>query len=152
MKAYHGTFVKFSKFDRRFTCDMGFHFGSYDTARHRLENVSRSFGETNEWNSLECELDILNSIHMPDAVDWSDHKLVAEILLETQTDKVLLGIAEQYLDEPYNFSGEIDAYERMREDLLAAGYDSIRYENTAEGGGESILVFEEDAITIKEIE
>jgi hypothetical protein len=148
MKLYHGTSVRFKKFNLAFTCDMGFHFADDAIqARQRLANTTES---GDPWIILACEIDLCNPIQgMDDVGDWSDHQNVALAILNTQENETLMKIAQRYLNEPYSFIG-LMPHERMRADLLEAGYDGIIYNNVAEGYGKSYLVFRPSQVQIVE--
>jgi len=138
MIVWHGTPNKFQEFDLRFSDDGFIHFGSFSQARERLEKISES-GQ--EWILLKCEISINNPVtDMPDIGDWSDHQLLAEAILDTQTDDGLREIAKRYLNKPYRFTGTDPCLE-MKVEIEALGFDGIIYSNTAEGGCESYAIF-----------
>jgi hypothetical protein len=150
VRAYHGTRTEFIRFNLGFTTEIGFHFGSRAQAKARI-NSCADLDRGAPRIILECEIDLQNPIvGMPDIDDWGDHQSIAWAILESQDDPELLAVARRYRHMPYRFDVADDDLPRMRlrQELMALGYDGATYANEAEGPGESYLVFSTSQIEI----
>lgn len=122
---YHGTDAPFTVFDR--TSDIGFHFGSPDTARTRLEHT----GAADSGRLIPVYLRIRNPLRTDDLWLWEPKEVLRELRGQ--------GIITR------NEATQADLVDRewVRDKLAAKGYDGIVYKNVAEGdGSDSYIVFD----------
>ena len=131
---YHGTTAEFNTFKRG---DVGYHFGNKTTARTRV-------GRGKNARLLECYINITNPIEFDeDLGSWdADYRLTVElvekgILTEEEARRVLR------TDDGRYARATGTANQKLREVLLAKGYDGIVYSNYFESSGsKSYIVFE----------
>lgn len=135
VSVYHWTDC--GDFDRfRYTEDIGFHFGSYETADARAKQVRGPVPASHNERMLEVGLSIQKMLALPDLLTWEPRAVITAL-------------------EHHGLLPENVAYDAVEVDrdfvamaLKAYGYDAIQYENKTEGGGFSWIVFDPDKITI----
>lgn len=127
---YHGTDAAFDDFE--LTYDIGFHFGSRETAEARLLTIGG--GEFPEGSNVRPVVPVVRSaLRLPDLLDWSPRAVVAALLN--------LGVIDEEDGEVEIVDGDqVEAW------LNRAGFDSIVYGNKTEGGGDSWIVFRADQV------
>jgi hypothetical protein len=136
---YHATTAA-EDFDRfEYTEDVGYHFGSIETANNRLEQIADSEDEDAFKNArvIPCWLHISRPLRLHDCFTWESR----DTMLALQKAGVLTG---SQFDELWD-DGFLDQ-EMFREIVERAGYDSIVYANQTEGGGDSYIVLDPDRI------
>ena len=134
---YHGTNADFKVFRHG---DIGFHFGPKSTSQTRLENQRASKNMTDkDMNIMSVYLKIKNPLRMPDVGDWENSDAVANRLGDMMVDDQL--DSDKWEAATANIQGN-DQLKIIRQSLEAMGYDGIVYDNVAEGGGDSYIVFD----------
>lgn len=126
---YHGTDVDFDSFER--SEDIGFHFGSKETAQKRIES-----GEMDDGRVVAATVNVRNPLRLRDLHTWSP-KNVLSALVDAGI------ITDEQADE-------IDLVDRetIAPLLEAKGYDGIVYENETEGGGDSVIALRPEQVAI----
>lgn len=137
--AYHATYAEdFERFDFDFCEDIGFHFGSRETANTRVHHLLEEGDVFVEGTRiLVCHLDIAKPLRLPDCHTWGGHN----VMIALRDAGVLSG---EQLDRLWD-----DGYfgpDEFRDTLEAAGYDSAVYANITEGGGDSYIVIRPEHI------
>lgn len=125
--AHHGTDADFDTFE--FTEDIGFHFGSAETAATRVRQAEMEDGKT-----LAVYLRIRNPLRLPDLHTWSPSSVVGALF-----DAGV--ISSEQADE----AGLVDR-EQVAAWLHAKGYDGIVYSNITEAGGDSWIAMQPEQI------
>lgn len=117
---YHGTQCDFTFFDR--TEDIGFHFGTAETANQRLRHLRRGYSPRAEGDCiLPVFLRIENPLRLRDLFTW-------------EPDDVANKLADQGIITPEEAKRTQIVDRRQVCDWLAAkGYDGIVYQNMGEG-------------------
>lgn len=129
---YHGTPNSFDVF-RAGTGDVGIHFGPESAAKNRLA-VKGSSGYI-----IPVYLRMQSPLHLSDAGNWD----TADDVVNVITDKMLADpdfaadfeLAESRTKAPKGTNPFTLIFQKM-------GYDGIIYDNVAEGGGDSYIVFD----------
>lgn len=176
VKAYHGTYAdEFDEFKRQGSRheDFGFHFGTFETAKQRIENIPKEMqrsgryvpGERNrktgrgiptpeEAHIIEVELDIKNPLRVGEnrMGDWVPAFIINQMIeqgAEWITDEEIEAHYEDGLicDGDY-MCDEEEANEWFVNWLESKGFDGIVYENVYEGGGDSYIAFRPNQIKI----
>lgn len=172
---YHLSPVKFDSFEQQYNddsrraSDVGFHFGTRDTALTVADKLKKE-GKIDAGDSVylySVSLDVNSSAHLSEnrLGSWSAASILRE-LFEGFGGGSHSAISEEMLDDYYDDiittpSGEnlkdlgYDPSLEMTELvswLNSIGIDSIKYENTYEGGGECIIVFSPSKIKINSIQ
>ncbi|MRX32796.1 PLxRFG domain-containing protein [Aminobacter sp. MDW-2] len=130
---YHGTDQDFDRFER--SDDIGFHFGSAETARARLDQVGAAPRIV-----VGARVDIRKPLRLPDLGTWSPANVVAAL-----KDAGVLDAAEATAAE-----NEVIDREWAAKKLAAKGYDGIVYANSTEQGGDSYIALSPDQVNILE--
>jgi hypothetical protein len=118
---FHGTDQDFAHFNH--SEDIGYHFGTPDTANARITQAQMRDGA----NIRPHLLDINNPLRLPDLHTWSPEAVKAELVkakVITQAEAEGTDLVDQ---------------SQVRDWLKAKGYDGIVYKNAAEGGGDSYI-------------
>ncbi|RJO66966.1 MAG: hypothetical protein C4523_10770 [Myxococcales bacterium] len=135
VSAYHGTDRSFRRFDINRSADIGTHFGTEQQALTRANQVARSSEASGEpARTIPVTLDVNKVVTLPD-MRWSWPDEIARHL--EATEPALSGITDQITpllgDKPR-------AFKAIRDRLIDAGYDGIRYRNFGtEGDGWSYI-------------
>ena len=176
---FHGTFAEFGTFRQQGnrgseSVDMGFHFGSKQTAETVLVNrkiveaegqVGGTFArgiDTSKPRVVAVELDIKNPLRLEEerGGNWSPNDVIIKIRNKLEAGENIEGISEEDIDDLFNDEIiqdgenilELDDV-KQEADLLQKwlnerGYDGIVYENTFEGGGDSLIAFKPEQVKI----
>ncbi len=128
VSSFHGTDAVFDDFE--YTGDIGFHFGSAETANARLNQMSGEDAPGEGANIRPVTLDIKNPLRLPDLHDWNP-----------------VAVASTLVDQGIISQDQADAAEIVDKDQVQAwlgahGYDSIVYSNETEARGDSYIVFD----------
>lgn len=157
---WHGSPNKIKRFEFDFlnfrnNLEFGFHFGSREQAEKRLEMVNNGNGYIHMVN-----VTIKNPIRMEEnrRGNWKPYDLLRELInkigdenerlyLETDGEEgILINDSNVSFDD---IGGEVEDIGRWFYSwLIKKGYDSIVYNNTFEGGGDSYIVFDTNKIRI----
>jgi hypothetical protein len=132
---YHGTNIPFDRFE--YTEDIGFHFGTLETARTRLDQIGWDGIVDDDRLIMSVNLLMKNPLRLPDLLTWKP-----SAVLNALRDAGV--ITQEVADE---FDGEVDI-DFVREALDAAGYDGIVYQNATEGGGDSYIALDADRVRL----
>lgn len=172
---FHLSPVKFDSFEQQYNddprkaSDAGFHFGTKRTALTVIDKLKKEgkieSGDPVYLYSVSLKAD--SPMHLTEnrLGSWSVHSILLEIF-EGFGGKGHPALSEEMLDDWYDDiittpSGEnlkdldYDPHLEIVEFaswLNSIGFDSIKYENTYEGGGESIIVFSPSQITINSLQ
>ncbi|KWT95537.1 MULTISPECIES: hypothetical protein [unclassified Variovorax] len=137
--AYHATVAREDFLRFELSDDVGYHFGSKDTANRRLEHLLQGGDEDDVEGAriLPCLLTMQNPLRMPDCHTWTLNNLIpalrdAGVISAEQSDALW---DEGYLDQA--------GFQAL---LEGAGYDAVIYRNETEGGGDSYLMLDADRI------
>jgi hypothetical protein len=124
IRAYHGTYNNFDRFDDTKTQHIGPHFGTREQARQAAPYKGRE---------IPVNLDMKRPLEMPDMGDWN----MADVATALQdTDPALASAALRISQR----GGDINAQNRaFRKAAIGRGYDGIRYANEFEGDGASYI-------------
>lgn len=125
---YHGTDAEFDTFE--FTEDIGFHFGSAETAATRILQAQME----DDGITLAVYLRLRNPLRLPDLHTWSPRSVVSALL-----DAGV--ISEDQAD-----AADVIDREQVASWLADKGYDSIVYRNETEAGGDSWIAMEPEQI------
>lgn len=143
IKAYHGTIQKFSSFKAG---DIGFHFGNKDQAMDRIDDLTGDTSIADEplidENAMPVYLNIKNPIKLDiDLGNWNANYRLTDVLLErgllTEEEAREIKEIKNYDMEGYTSN----ANKKLREILMAKGYDGIVYDNWFESEGDSYIAF-----------
>ena len=174
---YHLSAKKFSSFKQQenrshnTATDAGFHFGSKDTAMARASQIVH--GDDHDWKKgqplylYKVKLSAHKPLHLSEnrIGAWAVLDILAAIFEQYETSGVpgiTDEIYDQWCDDVWMVSGE-NAKEditysletdirNLKTWLKQLGYDSISYDNTYEGGGESYMVLDPKQIQILDVE
>lgn len=124
---YHGTDADFNVFE--FSEDIGFHFGSAETAATRIQQADMEDSRT-----LAVYLCIRNPLRLPDLHTWSPRSVV-NALLDVGV------ISEEQADD-----ADVIDREQVASWLADKGYDGIVYRNETEAGGDSWIAMQPQQI------
>jgi hypothetical protein len=124
IRAYHGTYNKFDRFDDTKTPHIGPHFGTREQARQAAPYKGRE---------IAVDLDMRRPLDMPDIGDWN----MADVATALQgTDPALASAALRISQR----GGDANTQNRaFRKAAVGRGYDGIRYANEFEGDGTSYI-------------
>jgi hypothetical protein len=173
-KLYHISHAKFNSFEQQFNrgnkaTDAGFHFGTLETVRV-VPQLMYHRGKINVGDTVylySVELDVNNPLLLKEnrLGSWSINNLLKAIFesndgegLDFLTDADLEAYDEDIITTPSgeNLKGlywdERTQIAEFGSWLESKGFDSVIYENTYEGGGESIIVFDPARIKITGVE
>lgn len=172
---FHLSPVKFDSFEQQYNddsrkaSDAGFHFGTRDTALTVADKLKKE-GKIEAGDSLylySVSLDANSPVHLPEnrLGSWSifsilralfedfeggSHPAISDEMLDDYYDDIITTPSGENLkDLDYDPALEINEFASW---LNSIGFDSIKYENTYEGGGESIIVFSPSQITINSVQ
>ena len=168
---YHLSPIKFDKFQQQMatnpsiSSDVGFHFGTKDTALTVADKLKKD-GKINSGDSVylyTVNLDSGKTLELPEnrSGTWSVNSIL-KAMFEGFGGEAHPAIPDEMVDEYYDDvvtspSGEnikdlsFEPTEEMEEFISwfsSLGFDSIKYENTFEGGGASYIVFRTEQIEI----
>lgn len=131
--AYHATSAAedFSQFE--FTEDVGFHFGTKETANNHLRLTLDGADEDDLAGAriLPCLLDIKRPLRLRDLLTWGPIEVISSLHAA--------GVISESKRQEMAADGYLDA-EMFRDLVEAAGYDSCVYANQTEGGGDTFIV------------
>lgn len=175
LKLYHLSPNKFSNFKQQFshvrsgrTPDIGFHFGTKKTAFTAADMLYRK-GRISKGDTVylyEVDLNAGKTLELKEnrRGSWSVNDLIREIfegkgggphsfitdeeLDDYYEDIVTLPDGENLKDLWYDKKGQIDGFIEW---FKAKGFDSIKYNNTFEGGGVSYIALDPNQIKIKKV-
>lgn len=116
--------------------DLGIHFGSAAAASRRLEDARAERRQGAPRIYME-DITLRNPLRLPDVGNWKSASRVAKVAEAAGIPGLVAGLKR--------ISGEREQMPWLRQQIRAAGYDGVVYENSYEGGGESIIVFEPPA-------
>lgn len=120
LRLFHGTDADFEAFE--FSEDIGFHFGSCETANARVEQA-----EMESSALVAVYLSLQNPLRVRDLHTWSPRAVAREF--------IDLGvITEEDADE----ASVVDR-EQVAQWLQSKGFDGLVYSNVTEGGGDSFI-------------
>jgi len=170
LNLYHVSPKSFDEFKQQYrsggplASDLGFHFGTKETSN----NITDHLQKEGKWEpgaplyEYNVELDVNNPMELEEnrLGSWSGTSIVQEIM---EKEPRIEGITEKMVDDYYN--DEVffkDGNEWWQEEsydekilnkaivkwLGELGYDSIKYHNSYEGGGDSYIVFDPTKIKI----
>jgi hypothetical protein len=168
---YHLSPIKFDKFQQQMatnpavSSDVGFHFGTKDTALTVADKLKKD-GKVKSGDSVylyTVKLGINKTMELPEnrSGTWGVNSTL-KAMFEGFDGEHHPAIPDEMVDEYYDDvvtspSGEnikdlsfqpIEEMEEFIEWFSSLGFDSIKYENTFEGGGDSYIVFKSDQIDI----
>ena len=172
---FHLSPVKFDSFeqqhgdDPRRASDIGFHFGTKETALTVADKLKKE-GKIEEGDTVylyNVSLDINNPTLLPEnrIGSWSvssilralfedfeggPHPAISDDMLDDYYDDIIMTPSGENLKD-LTFTPELEMTEFISW-LNSIGIDSIKYENVYEGGGESIIVFSPNKIKINSIQ
>ena len=124
---YHGTDADFDVFE--FSEDIGFHFGSAETAATRIQQA-----EMEDSRTLAVYLCISNPIRLHDLHTWSPRSVVSALLNA--------GV----ISEDQAADAEVIDREQVAAWLADKGFDGIVYRNETEAGGDSWIAMQPEQI------
>lgn len=172
---FHLSPVKFDSFEQQYNddprkaSDVGFHFGTRDTALTVADKLKKE-GKIEAGDSVYLygvSLDANSPVHLSEnrLGSWSifsilnelfegfgggAHPAISEEMIDDYYDDIITTPSGENLkDLDYDPALEINEFASW---LNSIGFDSIKYENTYEGGGESIIVFSPSQITINSVQ
>ena len=129
---YHGTPEIFDEFRSN---DIGVHFGSLEQARRR----ARKKAGAEDYRIIPVFLMLRNPLRTADAGCWFSPNQAFE--------KIDLALKRLGLPRLPAIEGDrMTRFERARSYLESLGFDGIIYRNTAEGKGDSMIVFSNEQI------
>lgn len=146
---YHGSGEKnIQSFSR--TGDIGYHFGSKETAQQRGSMLGR---KSDEWHVRSYSVDVANPVRLEyDPAEWGARELGKSLPDDIQ-ERVARKLKIDYErddDYTYHWTDELregqNGQEQLRTALKELGYDGIEYENANEGGGKSLVAFDSNQI------
>jgi len=123
--AWHSSPYSFRKFD---TSREGAHFGT----REQADNLRKAGKKA----SKPYLIDIKNPLRMRDIGVWTIDGIASNL----HRDDIISDAEADAIYEERNWSDE-RGYEKIKELLMAKGYDGIVYENEEEGPGDSYIAF-----------
>lgn len=144
--AFHGSPKAFKRFDLAQAYGPGLFFGTSEQASYMAD------ARGGDSNVMPVILDLRRVLDLPDMQLWPPVETAAEI---EQRDPRLRGLAQRVTDVMTS-AGQVDqngrptakqaalraGNELIRQELTAAGYDGIRFQNTAQGSGWSYIVWQ----------
>ncbi len=173
IRVYHGTYQDFKKFKDTGSHDFGFHFGTLEQAKTRLENIPKEMearGATSmrgfhkkmpipeeHGQIMEVELDINNPLRLgeltskvarPGSGSWDHWKIINDIFDDPPdwvTDKEIRKYEDGTL---FDMAYDPDTIKWLIKWLNKKGFDGIVYANEFEGGGDSYIAFKPKQIRI----
>ncbi len=137
--AYHGTdaFEDFERFE--FSSDIGFHFGTIETANARLAQTTTA-QDLDERALDECGPRVIPVVieavrieRVADCHTWLNGEARAQLLAA--------GVLTQDQFEAFEADGWIPGPDELAPLAEAQGIHALVYENQTEGGGDSFIVF-----------
>lgn len=140
--AYYGSKNRIDEWDITRPSEFGYHFG-FDAD----QSINRLHGHGHLY---QVELRFENPIRMQDAMRWT-----LESVLEQ------LGMSAVYPElkrEAIRLARANYSSLRVEENLIAArtldeaGYDAVLYDNQGEGGGQAIIIWHADQISVRQAE
>jgi hypothetical protein len=168
---YHLSPIKFDKFQQQMatnpavSSDVGFHFGTKDTALTVADKLKKD-GKVKSGDSVylyTVKLGINKTMELPEnrSGTWGVNSTL-KAMFEGFDGEHHPAIPDEMVDEYYDDvvtspSGEnikdlsfqpVEEMEEFIDWFSSLGFDSIKYENTFEGGGDSYIVFKSDQIDI----
>lgn len=126
LRVFHATNAEedFDIFDR--TEDIGFHFGTLETANRRAEDIKTAGGNL---RLVPAYLSLQNPLRVNDLRDWCAKNVLNEF--------ERLGLLT--LEDEAKWFPDSVGREEVRDFLASKGYDGLVYENEVEGGGDSYV-------------
>ncbi len=171
---YHLSPIKFDKFQQQMatnpavSSDVGFHFGTKDTALTVADKLKKD-GKVKSGDSVylyTVKLGINKTMELPEnrSGTWGVNSTL-KAMFEGFDGEHHPAIPDEMVDEYYDDvvtspSGEnikdlsfqpVEEMEEFIDWFSSLGFDSIKYENTFEGGGDSYIVFKSDQIDIVDV-
>lgn len=168
---YHLSPIKFDKFQQQMatnpavSSDVGFHFGTKDTALTVADKLKKD-GKVKSGDSVylyTVKLGINKTMELPEnrSGTWGVNSTL-KAMFEGFGGEHHPAIPDEMVNDYYDDvvtspSGEnikdlsfqpVEEMEEFIEWFSSLGFDSIKYENTFEGGGDSYIVFKSDQIDI----
>jgi len=168
---YHLSPVKFDKFQQQMatspavSSDVGFHFGTKDTALTVADKLKKD-GKVKSGDSVylyTVKLGINKTMELPEnrSGTWGVNSTL-KAMFEGFGGEAHPAIPDEMVNDYYDDvvtspSGEnikdlsfqpVEEMEEFIDWFSSLGFDSIKYENTFEGGGDSYIVFKSDQIDI----
>jgi hypothetical protein len=171
---YHISPVKFTQFKQagargREGVDIGFHFGTEETAMSRANHLYHE-GKVKVGEPLylyKVKLQTTKPLDLPEnrlgsfqasdflqeifklAEEGKIPSVTPEMIDDYYEDKIMLD-GENWKDDLFYESPEVTV-QKMNQFLNSIGYDSISYDNQYEGGGKSYVVFDPSKIEIQDV-
>ncbi|WP_162815048.1 hypothetical protein [Erythrobacter aureus] len=118
------------------TNDIGFHFGTRETAMERALQVRGVDLSGPGERLIVAHLDVVNPLEMPDLGDWNPRAVTTALQ------------AAGILSDDFDDEGALIDLAFVEHVLGLSGYDSIIYDNRTEEGGHSWIVFDPTRIHI----
>lgn len=138
---YHATQQDFNTFDMK-RGDIGAHFGTYEQARKRLKGRLKGSGQI-----YSAKIEVSNPLHLKDEGTFHAYGKVSDQLLK----KGIIS-KEEHSRYTSNDNPSLETRtlhnEEIRNRLIEKGYDSIKYQNTHEGAGMSLIALKPESIKI----
>lgn len=123
--------------------ELGTHFGTLETV-HNLKRNRKSVAQKEDAQIYPVHLSIKNPVRLPDIfplTDWAtDIDGAVAGMDAVGTPKPAKDLIVDWMQRAAK--GEVDSTQDLRIALRKAGYDGVVYQNAAEGGGDSWIVFD----------
>ena len=144
IRAYHGTNESFDTFDPSKTKEVGFHFGSKETADARsvAKNgpLALPWPLGKGWNTIPVDINAQKIADLShDPAGFGGYVLAKQLVDDGIAPPEVLKEATRLHVRDYG-SGDLSASrDYVRNWLTSNGYDAVRYPNSYEGGGSSYM-------------
>jgi len=171
MRAFHLSPLRFDSFRQKKadgwkSVDTGFHFGTKATAMIVADKLHRQGrvepGDRVYLYEVELDVDSLVALSENRLGAWPAHSIVQRLFEDEEShpsiteeeidayfeDEILLEDGENLAD----WYGRPEEHDMLRRWLEEHGLDAVTYDNTFEGGGESVIVFDPARIEILGVE
>ena len=171
---FHMSTDKFDSFEQQYKegwalSDVGFHFGTKDTAMAAADKLIQEgrvkSGEAVFLYSVDLFIDSSIRLQESRGGNWNvssilrqmfegfgggQHPSISEEELDNYYEDIVIAPSgENIKDLGWDPQLEMEAFESWFTNL---GFDSIVYDNTFEGGGDSVIVFDPSQIVINDVE
>ncbi len=146
IRAYHGTDQSFDAFDLDKTKEVGFHFGDRkQVAMRRLAKqgpIGQAIDMLNPfgaWRRIPVDIEANQILEMSrDPGSFQGYSVAKQLVADGKAPEQLLNEATR-LAAKYSDDGRAEATSLVRNWLIDNGYDTIKYPNLFEGGGDSYM-------------